>query len=172
MQSQLNLHVIEEVMVREDVAASTTLANILLEQKSIEHLKEVLGFNYFYEGKVVHGRGEGKKLGFPTANIDVYENLKPISEGIYLSIFTVDGKKYNSITSISTNPTFDGKELKYETHILDFDRDIYGKHAYVELLSFMRLPIKFSNIEELVSQMKIDLKKAKKYFKDRDNLVK
>lgn len=149
---------------------STKLAALLLEEGSMQDLKKVLGFNYIYEGEVIGGLKRGRKMNFPTANIQVSKGIICPPEGIYVSYFTVRGKRYPSITSISTNPTFDTNEkLEYGTYIFDFDQVIYGEKAFVELVEFIRRPIKFDGIDKLKKQIEDDVVKAKSYLTKENN---
>jgi len=94
------------------------------------------------------------------------EGIYHPAEGIYPSFITIDGKRYPSVTSISNNPTFEDKEVKYETHIFDFDEVIYGKEVYVELVSFLRRPVKYEGPKKLIKQIEKDIIKTKKILKN------
>ena len=146
---------------------STTLSKLLIEDNDFENLEKILGFKWFFKGKVIHGKGIGKKLNFPTANIKYDPSKKKIKEGVFFSTTILKNKKYFSLTSISTNPTFEdsGNELKYETFLINYQADdFYGEEIVVELHKLLRLPIKFSSKEMLIKQMNDDKKKAIKYF--------
>ncbi|MBI2040204.1 riboflavin kinase [Candidatus Microgenomates bacterium] len=116
---------------------------------------------YKFWGKVrIHNR-RGKKLGFPTANINL---TKKIPEGIYISLTRLAGKQYKSVTFIGTVKTFDEKKYHAETYILDFNENIYGKWISVELIKKLRANKKFKSVDRLVRQMKKDEQDARKYF--------
>lgn len=104
----------------------------------------------------------GKKLGFPTANVNLY---KKIPEGIYVSKTKIGKSIYPGLTFIGIAKTFNEKKLHAETYILDFKKNIYDKWISVKLLKKIRGNKKFKSAEELVEQMKEDEKKARKYFK-------
>lgn len=115
------------------------------------------------KGKVIHGKGLGRKIGFPTANILLEEGVLPES-GVYASTITIPGsleetgKKYSSITNIGPRPTVDeSKATTIETHILDFDADIYEKKVVLEIEKFIRPIKKFDSIDELKNQIKKDV---------------
>ncbi|CRX37308.1 / ribF / Riboflavin biosynthesis protein ribF /:186551 Forward [Candidatus Hepatoplasma crinochetorum] len=135
---------------------SSSLIKMLLDEGAIEDANKLLGFNYFYTGKVVYGMGIGKKYNTPTANVDVSETLYPPMQGIYLSKVLILNKYYYGITSISNNPTFKKRPITFETYIFNFDQDIYGKEISIELLKFMRESIKFNSIKKLFAQIEID----------------
>lgn len=135
---------------------SSSLIKMLLDEGAIEDANKLLGFNYFYTGKVVYGMGIGKKYNTPTANVEVNETLYPPMQGIYLSKVLILNKYYYGITSISNNPTFKKRPITFETYIFNFDQDIYGKEILIELLKFMRESIKFNSIKKLFEQIEID----------------
>lgn len=159
LNNNFNLHLIKLVYYNNQII-STSLIKMLLDEGAIEDVKKLLGFNYFYSGKVVHGMGIGKKYKTPTANVNVNKNLYPPMQGIYLSKVLIDNKYYYGITSISNNPTFKERPITFETHIFNFDQDIYDQLIYVELIKFMREPIKFTSIKKLFEQIEIDKKDA------------
>ncbi|BDV03448.1 MAG: riboflavin biosynthesis protein [Candidatus Hepatoplasma scabrum] len=154
-----NLHTIKLAYYNQQII-STSLIKMLLDEGAIEDANKLLGFNYFYSGKIVHGMGIGKKYNTPTANVEVKETLYRPMQGIYLSKVLIFDKYYYGITSISNNPTFDKRPVTFETYIFNFDQDIYGEIIYVELLKFMRREIKFDSIKKLFAQIEIDKKEA------------
>lgn len=117
-------------------------------------------FNFW--GKVKRSFGRGKKLGFPTANINL---SKKIPEGIYISRTKVENVWRPSLTFIGTAKTFNETEYKAETYFLDFNQNLYGKWISVELIKRIRGNKKFNSAEDLTMQMKLDEQKARKYFK-------
>lgn len=112
-------------------------------------------------GKVRKHNQRGKKLGFPTANINL---TKKIPEGIYISKTKISRKEYKSVTFIGTAKTFNEKKFHAETYILDFNKDIYGKWITVEILKKIRGNKKFKSVKVLIEQMKKDEKVTRKYF--------
>lgn len=113
-------------------------------------------------GKVRRHNQRGKKLGFPTANINL---TKKIPEGIYISKTKFRNRVYPSLTFIGKAKTFNEKRFHAETYILDFKQNIYGKWISIELLKKIRNNKKFKTVDELVKQMKKDEEIARKYFK-------
>lgn len=112
-------------------------------------------------GKVIKGRGRGKNLGFPTANIALNNNVE---EGIYISQTEIEEKIYPSITFIGKAETFNETEVLVETHILDFDKNVYNRLIKVKLLKKIREGKKFTKVEDLILQIKNDEEEARNYF--------
>lgn len=112
-------------------------------------------------GKVRKHNHRGRKLGFPTANINL---TRKIPEGIYISKTIINGEEHKSLTFIGIAKTFGEKKFHAEIYILDFNKDIYGKWISVELIKKIRGNIKFNSAEELVNQMKKDERDARKFF--------
>ena len=143
-----------------DVAVSSTkIRNSLLEGDVIA-AKEFLGHDYSLSGTVVKGNELGRKLGFPTANINIPENYKLIpANGIYAVTVNLNentGSEIPSMMSIGTRPTFDNGQVTIEVNLLDFDRNIYGRHITVYFKHRLRDELKFNSADELIVQMKID----------------
>ncbi len=116
---------------------------------------------YTFWGKVRKNIQRGKKLGFPTANINL---VKKIPEGIYISKSKIDGRIYPSLTFIGIAKTFNEKIFQAETYILDFKKDIYGMWITIDLLKKLRENKKFPSAQDLMIQMKKDEAAARKYF--------
>ncbi len=112
-------------------------------------------------GKVIKGDKRGKALGFPTANIRLH---KKIGQGVYISRIVIDNNTYNSVTFIGNAKTFGKLDIKSETYILDFNKNIYGKRGNITLLKKIRTNQKFESAEKLILQMNNDLEVTKKYF--------
>ncbi len=110
------------------------------------------------EGAVVEGKKIGRTMGFPTANIKLYEPLKLLpANGVYAVWVEVQNKIYKGITNIGTRPTVSlGNEKSIETHILGFDEDIYGLPLKLEFVERLRAEEKFASLDQLKSQLEID----------------
>ena len=117
----------------------------------------LLGRNYSLSGQVVVGDRRGKQLGFPTANLDIDEQLMLPGDGIYATWAVIDGVRYPSATSIGVRPTFGLTERLVEVHIMDFDQDIYGQWMSVEFVSKLRDQETFSSVETLIHQINQDV---------------
>jgi len=124
-----------------------------------------LGRDFFISGPVIKGVGRGKKIGFPTANVLINKERIIPSCGVYATITDVNGMKYNSVTNIGKNPTFgDIGEICIETHILDFSNDIYGETLNISFKKHLRNEQKFKSVNDLISQIKVDIQTSKKLF--------
>ena len=134
----------------------------LLNDKKIEEANKSLGYNFYVEGPVMHGLENGRKINFPTLNMEIDENLLP--NGVYISRTFIDGKVYKSMTNVGTHPSI--SELSkpiIETHVIDFSEFIYGKVVKVEVLKFIRDQKKFASLNDLKEQLKKDLIQAQNY---------
>jgi riboflavin kinase/FMN adenylyltransferase len=109
------------------------------------------------EGVVVRGDGRGRELGFPTANLDVPEELLVPPDGVYAG-WTLDRR---AAVSIGTNPHFDGVERRVEAHLLDFDGDLYGRRLVVEIWATIREQRRFDSLEELVTAIGGDVERTR-----------
>jgi riboflavin kinase/FMN adenylyltransferase len=131
-----------------------------LNNGKIELANSFLGRRYYIEGNVMRGHGRGAQIGIRTANLN-YEKERLIpAKGVYLTSTTHDNKAYKSVTNIGNNPTFGLEALSVETHLLDFDKMIYGESIQIEFIKKIRDEKKFSNVDDLVTQIKNDVKVA------------
>lgn len=132
-------------------------------------VKALLGYPYHLSGEVVHGAQNGRAMNFPTANIDFDEALMLPSLGVYAArawLMDEPEKIYDGVLNIGTRPTVDDSpRITVEMHMLDFDRDIYGRHLCVEIYHFLRHISKFSNLTELKTTITMDVVNAKKFFR-------
>lgn len=131
----------------------------------MERVREMLGFSFFVDGTITHGRELGRKIGFPTANmIPGKEKLLP-PNGVYYVRGHVDGESFGGVTNIGMKPTVNGTELGIETFLFDCSRDLYGKELRVELLHFARPERKFDSIGELTDQIARDREAGEAYYR-------
>ena len=116
-------------------------------------------------GKIEHGKGLGKTVGMPTANLRI-EDMNNLPEyGVYATRIFVGDQGYDSVTNIGMRPSVDGEEtVTVETYILDFTGDIYGEEVRLEVHQYLRPTQKFQGIEEVQKQVEKDVKNAKKYL--------
>ncbi len=163
LKEKFSVNVVEEFEINGKSVRSRAIFEAI-QRDDLETFKEMMGHYFFYKGKVVRGLGNGKKFNMPTANVEYPEYKIDINQGIYYSYAIYEGKRYPSLTSISTNPTLDAVEVTYETFIYDFDKDIYDEEIYVELIEKYRESIKFDSIEELIDKLAEDKKLGEKYF--------
>jgi len=142
---------------------SSTLIRKLISNGKIKVVNKYLGRNWSIDGKVKVGRKMGRKIGFPTCNIELndYVIAKP---GVYaVKILIGKSKKLlKGIANLGYRPTFNQKKILLEVHIFNFLRNLYNKHLTIEFLDFIRKEKKFKNINQLKKQINLDLKIAKK----------
>ncbi len=142
---------------------SSSLIRKLLMKGKIKKANEFLNREWSIEGMVKKGRQLGKKIGFPTANIDIKDYIIA-KTGVY----AVKVKKYGTnkfirgIANLGYRPTFNQKKILLEVHLFNFSKNLYNKYLTVNFLKFIRKEKKFKNVSELKKQIKIDISKAKK----------
>ena len=157
--------------INDSVISSTKIRNALLSGQ-IETANNYLGHPFTLWGRVVHGRKEGRKLGYPTANIKVEDPFKLIpGNGVYVAQAKVYGKVYNGMMSIGNNPTFGNASWSVEVHLFDFDSDIYEEVVEIRMLKRIRDEVKFEKIELLKLQLENDEEISKSYFSDLKNKI-
>ena len=138
------------------IRVSSTFIRELISKGRVDEIPQYLGTPYVIEGEIIHGKANGRKMGYPTANISLKDQIIKPKNGIYASRVIIDGKKYFGATNVGMNPTVNGKYLSIETNILDFDEDIYGKRVRIEFLEKIRDEKKFESLDELRKQLDLD----------------
>ncbi len=151
---------VDHVQVDGEVVSSTRIRT-LLKNGRIRQANRLLGRRYYMEGIVIRGEQLGRKLGYPTANILSENELVPML-GVYTTYTTVGSVRYDSVTNIGLKPTFGGQKIIVETHLFDFDDEIYGERIRIEYLSFIRPEIKFERVDELVAEIASDCEIARR----------
>lgn len=148
------------------VSSSLIREKILGGELSSVH--QLLGRAFALEGLVIKGEGRGKKIGFPTANIQVSEDLIVPQRGVYVTRTSYKGMTFNSITNVGHNPTFkDSTQIHVETNLFDFESDIYGEMLEIQFLQKLRDEKKFPTVNDLVEQIRNDVISAKKILSNR-----
>lgn len=141
------------------VKISSTEIKKLLKENKIEQANIFLSYNFFYDGKVIHGKENGRKINFPTANMKEEKDKIVLNPGVYKTLTIIDNKTYKSMTNIGNHPTIDTlSENIIETHIIDFNKDIYDKNIRVIFISYIRDQIKFDSLLDLKKQLEKDIK--------------
>lgn len=144
--------------------SSTRIRELVMDGR-LDEARQLLGRHYQIRGTVIAGRNRGGKLlGFPTANIQLYDELCP-QKGIYAVTVELDGRLLLGVANIGYSPTFEDQIFTVEVHILDFDDDIYDKKIKVNFLQRIRDEIKFDSIEALSAQIHKDITVARGLFK-------
>ncbi|MDD5057259.1 MAG: bifunctional riboflavin kinase/FAD synthetase [Sideroxydans sp.] len=147
------------------VRISSTAIRAALAEGQMRLAREYLGRPYSISGRVVHGDATGRKLGFPTANVQLKHNLPPL-KGIYVVLAHAEGLGVlQGVASLGIRPTVK-HDAKYvlEVHLFEFAQQIYGKHLRVEFLQKLRDEMKFDGLDELTRQIASDVENAKRWF--------
>ncbi|MCH7517937.1 MAG: bifunctional riboflavin kinase/FAD synthetase [Candidatus Dadabacteria bacterium] len=147
--------VVETALIDGEIVSSTAIRN-LVREGNMTKAGKFLGYNFYIEGQVKEGERRGRQIGFPTANLDTDWDILP-KVGVYATLAHVDGRVLNSITNVGYRPTFGNNELVIETHIFNFNEDIYKKRIEVEFVDRVRDEQKFNGPQALVEQIKKDV---------------
>lgn len=141
---------------------SSSLIRDLIQSGKVDSVQPLLSRPFHLEGVVVKGEGRGKKIGFPTANIQVSQDLIVPEKGVYVTRTVYKGMMYQSVTNIGNNPTFkDTNQIHIETNLFDFNNDIYGEVLDIQFLKKIRDEKKFPTVNDLITQIKADVETAK-----------
>ncbi|SHK33786.1 FMN adenylyltransferase [Clostridium cavendishii DSM 21758] len=146
------LYIMKAYKSEEDIISSTKIRN-LISNADIGEANEMLERKFLLRGIVVHGKKNGRTLGFPTANIKIDEDIILPKLGVYYTNVEYDKKIYKGITSVGLNPTFYGKTVTVETYILDFDKFIYGDELKVYFIERIRDNEKYDSLTALKEQL-------------------
>ncbi len=142
---------------------SSTLVRTLIASGRVDECMRYMGRNYEVAGEVVVGNRLGRRLGFPTSNLVIDPQMVTPPNGVYITYCDYNGVRYPSITNVGVKPTVGDNEKNVETHIFDFNRELYGKTIIVEFLKKLRDEVKFDSVEDLSEQIVRDCKEARKY---------
>lgn len=141
----------------DNIAISSTKIRKALNNGDIKLANNYLGYNYFFNGTVIHGNNIGQTISFPTANIKIDESYKLVPKnGVYIVKSFIDNKCVFGMMNIGTNPTFNRKNQSIEIHFLDFNKNIYNQSLSVEMITRIRSEKKFSSVENLKKQLELD----------------
>ena len=146
------------------VTISSTHIRSLLQQGQVEQAARFLGHPHIFTGEVVTGRQLGHKLGFPTANLLLPEDVICPKYGVYACRVDIDGQSHQAVTNVGRRPTVQGHRLTVEPWILDFQGDLYGRTITLEFHRFLRPEQRFDSLEQLRSAVMEDGQKARKFF--------
>jgi riboflavin kinase/FMN adenylyltransferase len=154
---------IDPVRYKDFVVSSTRIRRLIGEGR-VDEAGALLGHQYFIDGTVVHGDERGRSIGFPTANLQSANELLP-PHGVYATTATIDGSVLPSVTNIGVRPTIDSSgHTTVETHIFDFDQDVYGSTVRVAFVQRLRDERAFDSINALRSQIAADCERARILF--------
>ena len=146
----------------DDKTVSSTYIRELIKSGNMEETERFLGRRYCVEGKVIYGKQNGHKMGIPTANVDFDPNMALPKEGVYAGITYVDGRRLKCVINVGKNITFNAEKLTIESHILDFNEDIYDKYIRVSFATRLRDMKKFDTMEDLKKQINRDIERTRK----------
>jgi riboflavin kinase/FMN adenylyltransferase len=147
-----------------DRVSSTRVRNALAAGE-MEAVGDLLGRSFFLRGPVLHGDERGRQIGFPTLNIGVSADRRLPPNGVYVTRAHVGDREFDACTNIGVRPTFEGDSRHLvETHLLDFEGDLYGELVTVELLHRLRSEKKFNGIDELIAQIQRDVVSTREWF--------
>lgn len=155
--------IIPSVQIGKQPVSSTRIRS-MIEKGDVKNAQELLGRAYSLEGIVCQNKRMGRRIGFPTANIEPEKQLVLPADGVYITLAEVMGSAYPAVTNIGSNPTVGGTKTTVETHIMGFDEDIYGQKLSVRFIKRLRTVQKFGSLEELKAQIEKDTHSAKDYF--------
>lgn len=146
-----------------EYVSSSEIRSLLMKGK-VEEAARLLTYNYTISGKIVEGFRVGRTIGYPTANIEIWERFKVVPmHGIYAVHVHIDNQEYKGMLYIGRRPTLQNSDsVSIEVNIFDFDEDLYGKELTVEFKKFLRKDIKFTSLEVLKKQLQADERAVKK----------
>ncbi|ABY94859.1 MULTISPECIES: bifunctional riboflavin kinase/FAD synthetase [Thermoanaerobacter] len=150
-------------VIREGIVVSSSYIRELIKSGKVEEANSLLGRFFSLQGKVIHGQEIGRKLGFPTANLQISEDLVLPKAGVYVTRVKIEDKFYIAVTNVGSKPTFGGKSISVESYILDYNENLYDKYLEVEFITRIRDEIKFQNLEALKEQVFKDINYAKNF---------
>ncbi len=160
-QFDFNVIGIPPVTINGELVSSTTIRRAV-EAGDLAKAEAMLGREYTILGTVMRGDDLGKKIGFPTANLSAHNEQFP-PNGVYFAEAKLDGVAYPGVVNLGYRPTVSSSKTErvLEIHLLDFDRDIYGKDLEVRFIRYLRPEKKFENVDTLVRQIERDVQQAR-----------
>ena len=155
-------HGVEAVRRDGEKVSSSTIRRCVAEG-DVETAHTLLGRPFALDGSIRHGDGRGRTLQYPTANLNCENELLP-ANGVYVTESTVRATRLPSVTNVGVRPTFNGQDVRVESHVLDFDEEIYGEQMELHFLARLRGEQRFDSKEALVDQIARDRAAAESYF--------
>ncbi len=158
---KIKVNIIDEIKYNDEKIGTTQIKSLLAKGKVMD-VANLLGRYYQVAGFVVSGNHIGSTIGIPTANLKVNDDFVGILPGVYVVRVKIDNHKYLGIANLGNNPSFNHVDnMVFETHIIDFNDNIYGKYIEVELIFFIRSEKKFNSKMAFTEQIKKDIEFAK-----------
>ncbi len=148
-----------EAFIIDDIPVSSSKIRELIREGEVEKATKLLGREYLIIGKVIPGTQRGRHLGFPTANLEMTEELYP-KTGVYAVRVEWNHQCFNGLANLGFNPTFQTQILSLEVHLLNFNQEIYGEEIQVSFIRRIRNEVRFSSLQGLIDQIKRDIEWA------------
>jgi SHS2 domain-containing protein len=166
------LHVVKPVadLAHGQAVISSSRIRALLREGRVEEAGEMLGRYPAVSGEVVPGAHRGRTLGFPTANLEIRPERALPANGVYAVLARLGAVRYQGVANVGVRPSFDDGPRTVETHILDFDEEIYGCDLVVEFVARLRDERRFGDINDLVAQIREDIREARRILNARQAL--
>lgn len=162
--SGIKVEIIEPIEDSESRRISSTRIREALQEGDINLANKLLGHTWMIEGVVEHGQKLGRQLGFPTANLKLYEQVQP-KFGIYAVKVDIGDKIWRiGVANFGRTPTTGIRDPLFEAHILDFDGDLYDRNIFIEVHQYLRSEEKFSSLDALIDQMHKDVANTRAFF--------
>lgn len=161
-QYRLEVEEVPPLCLHEERVSSTRIRH-LLQHWELDRANEMLGRPYCIVGEVVRGRGMGRQLGFPTANIDPHHTALP-GNGIYACIAVVDGEAHMAAVNVGWAPTIEHQQVTVEAFLLDFEGDLVGKRIELSFHKWLRPELKFHSLDALIEAIGQDVETVRNHF--------
>ena len=163
--------VIPPLMKNGEVVSSTAIRDALA-GGDMEKVRHLLGRPFKLHGRVIHGKGRGTGLGFPTVNLDILPYQAIPADGVYATLACVEDKIFDSVTNVGRNPTFGNNERTIESFLLDFRNNLYDHEVRIDFLRQLRGEITFDSAEDLKKQIAEDILQARRILNEEKNGLK
>jgi riboflavin kinase/FMN adenylyltransferase len=163
---------IHQVQFRGNRVSSTAIRQALI-SGHVGLARRLLSRPFALEGRVVHGTGIGARFRFPTANLQTPNELIP-RRGVYVTMLSVEGRRYKGVTNIGIRPTINKEEstpMSIETHVLDFNQVVYDREVILEFMVRLRDERRFPGVQALIAQIQKDVENARHYFRWLDRKI-
>ncbi len=153
-------------LVENGERVSSTRIREALAAGELDKAAQLLGRPYTIFGRIAPGQQRGRTIGFPTANVHLHRTVSPVSGVFAVRVHGLEGQVLEGVANLGTRPTVCGNETVLETHLFDFDRDIYGHYVGIEFCSKLRDEKKFESFEALKQQIQRDAEQARQFFSE------
>ncbi len=161
---EFSVQVIDLIAVEQDGAISSTAIRTALLAGEVGQARDWLGRSYALTGEVVHGDHRGRELGFPTANLKLWDEQVIPANGIYAGWAQLGDERFMAATNVGVRPQFDGEDVRVEAFLLNFDRMIYGQQLTFSFEKRLRPEMRFESVEKLIVQMTADVEETRTYL--------